>query len=732
MQVESRIEQVTLYARGALVRRVTVIPLGSVSARARIVGLPAAVIDDTVRASATGGALVTALHVGLDAPDEGDAADEDTAEVRAGRLRVAHAEAEIARLEAALAIAAAAPIAVAAARGEPPAEWAAMVDARRALVTLRADRELALRGQLAAQRREAEDARRVLAAALDRDRRTGSARIARLHELRKHVELELARSGDGDATVHLEYQVAAARWTPSYVARLDGDRVRFELRAAVAQLTGEDWTGVALRLSTAEPERFGALPELAAQRIGRRQAEVPRTGFRAPPIGAAALYLDYTRAFPEAEQARRRRKRPTTQVEADAPAHGGRPGAFATEVWDEESSRAKQAFEPPPGGRPMPPAPGMPPGMPPAMPTAMAPMPPGMPPAMPPGMPGMPAMSHPPMVAQAFMDPSAAPARRRSQAVGGAMASAMAMPGGPGGGGGAAGYPAAGPPPPPPPPPARLDYTNLRMAPPGARDRGTLVAAPRDRREAAVDGEVVTSIARVNTLALPAGCSDDWPHTYDYAFATDGAVDVRADGAWHSIAVTAKPSTAKLRHVAVPRQQADVFRIAVVGNPLAGPLLPGPIDVYDRGSFLVTSTIEHTPPGATVEIGLGVDAQVKLSRNTEFREETTGVLRGGLRLHHAIKIDVDNLSERAIELEVRERLPVVREGDDDVEVIPGRIEPAWERWTPDPGSPGERRLRGGYRWRLSVPAGQARALRAAYEVKIAGKLELVGGNRREP
>jgi uncharacterized protein (TIGR02231 family) len=338
----------------------------------------------------------------------------------------------------------------------------------------------------------------------------------------------------------------------------------------------------------------------------------------------------------------------------------------------------------------------------------------------------------PPAVMAAY---SVAPALSRGRMVSGAIASGMAAlgggrsepPAGMAGDGAAASARSRLP-----PPPARLDYANLRMAPPGSPDRGTLVAAPRDRREAALDGEVVTAIARVNALALPAGCSDDWPHTYDYAFATDGAVEVRADGAWHSIAVTAKPSTAKLRHVAVPRQQADVFRLAAVANPLAGPLLPGPIDVYDRGSFLVTSTVDHTPPGATVEIGLGVDAKVKLSRNTEFREETTGVLRGGLRLHHAIKIEVDNLSDRAIELEVRECLPVAREDDDDVEVIVGRIEPVWERWTPDAAAPGERRLRGGYRWRLSVPAGQKRALRAAYEVKIAGKLELVGGNRREP
>jgi hypothetical protein len=284
---------------------------------------------------------------------------------------------------------------------------------------------------------------------------------------------------------------------------------------------------------------------------------------------------------------------------------------------------------------------------------------------------------------------------------------------------------------PPPPPRPRLDYTHLRMAPPGSPERGTLVPAPARLPSTPVAAVISHAQWALNALVLPPGCSASWPHTYDYAFATDGAVDVRSDGAWHSIAVTARQATAKLRHVAVPREQSDVFRIASIANPLPGPLLPGPIDVYDRGKFLITSAIESTPPDAAVEIGLGVDPAVKLARNAEFREEATGVLRGGLRLHHAIAIDVDNLSDRAIDLEVRERLPVTRDGDDEVAVIAGRVEPAWERWTPEPDAPGAPRLRGGHRWRVAIAARSQRTLRAAYEVKIGGKLELVGGNRRE-
>jgi len=682
MAADSRIAEITLYARGARVRRTATIPRDA--PHARIAGLPAAMIDDTLRISAEDGAVITAVHVGLDAPPPDTAADEESGALRDARRRAALATAEVERLDGALAALAAAPIAltepVSPASGDaPPPAWHAVVEARRALVALRAERELALRAELAAARRTADEAHRALAAALDRDRRASSARPPRLHELRKHVDLTVA--GTGGATVHLEYHVAAARWAPGYVARLDGDRAAFELRAVIAQATGEDWTGARIRLSTAEPERFDRLPELAAQRIGRRQDAPARAGFRAPPTGAAALYLDYLRSFP------------------GLPAGPG--SRVPSPIWDsgsdDGSSRARSAFV----------APEAPPPH-----AAMAAF----------AAPAVSAMQPP-----AASAPRGAKLRARAVQPGMNMAevsfadAALDLEPPPVSSSDSASTPA----------PPRLDYAELRMAPPSSADRGTLIPAPRDPRCAELAAELDAALAGLDALALPPGHDDRWSHAHDYAFESDAAVDVASDGAWHAIAVTAMPATVVLRHVAVPREQPDAFRIAVIANPLAGPLLPGPVDIYDRGNFLVTSEIAHTPPGATVEIGLGVDPAVKLARNTEFREETTGVLRGGLRLVHAITIDIDNRSERAIDLEVRERLPVTRDGDDEVAVFAGRVEPAWERWAPEPAWPGEPRLRGGHSWRLAIPPRTRRTLRASYEVRIAGKLELIGGNRRE-
>jgi hypothetical protein len=733
VSVETRLEHITVYASGARVRRVTELA-APLPARVRIAGLPITVIDDTVRVEVSGPAIATSVRAGVDAPAEGDAAAEEAPEVRSARRWVQLAEAEVERLRAALDQLARAPIAVEDPAEEPPPPWGEVVAARRGVVALRTERGLALREALAAARREAAEANRAAEAAADRDRRAGTARAAKLHELRKHVEIELAPSGEGPISIHLEYLVSAARWAPSYVARIDAERASVEVRAVVAQDTGEDWTAVPLLLSTAEPTRFAALPELAAQRIGRRQAEPARAGFRAPPTGAAALFADYDRDRRRLLPAAAEAKPFTAGSQLEDSTYMGRlpvqeaPNVeLAHEVWDEGSSRSKEAYDdddetPMPFGA----ASGM------AYDRAAAA----------PEEKKQRAESDlaelAPQAKSGRARPVMPPARLRSRsatartpvmpAPSPMLAPMMAMPAlTPGGGGGAA----YRPPPPPPPPVARLDYGNLRMAPAASPARGRLVPAPPDRHATAVEEEVAGMRRRVETLALPAGCEAAWLHTYDYAFATDGAVDVRADGAWHSIAVTAKAAAAKLRHVAVPREQADVFRVASIANPLPGPLLPGPIDVYDRGRFLVTSAVGFTPPGGSVEVGLGVDPAVKIARNTEFREEVGGMLRGALKLIHAITIDVENLSGRAIELEVRERVPVVREGDDDVEVTLGKVEPAWERWTPDPEAPRDERLRGGHRWRLSIPAAQKRTLRAGYEVKISGRQELVGGNRRE-
>jgi len=684
--VESRVVEVTVFAHGAAVRR-TATATATASGTIRIGGLPLAAIDDTVRVEVEGGPIAVAVRVGTDVSAE--PAAEDSKELRAVRRREAIATAEVVRLETAIERLAQAPVIADDDSDEAPAAWTAVVAARRTLIEVRAERERTLREQLVAARRELDVAHREHELVAMHEALRGNAKDAKAHELRKHVELELVGSAAATgATIRLEYQVAAARWAPAYVARLERESTQFEMRAIVAQESGEDWTGVALRLSTAEPARFSPLPELAAQKIGRRQHEPARRGFRPAPSGSELLYADYERTFPRPVVPRQfgATARDDSTVEGFGENAKSAPEeTFAAQVWDEDSSHAKGVY-------------------------AEAPMKKRAGP--------LGAAQAAPSAARATTPlPGAPPANM--QAVGELAAY---------GGGGPQKESRQRAEPVPAAPEPRLDYGNLVMAASSSPDRGKLVPAPEKR---GVAGRVIEAQARIEQLALPVGHIAGWDHTYDYAFAGDGTVDVASDGAWHSVALTARAGEATMRHVAVPREQPDVFRVADVTNPFDGPLLPGPIDVYDRGHFLVTSQADYTPPGGRIEIGLGVDPHVKIARNAEFHEEAAGMLRGALRLVHAVTIELENVSPRPVDVEVRERIPVTREGDDDIEVTLGRVDPTWEAWAPEPDAPGTPRLRGGHRWRVTVAPAAKKLLRATYDVKIPSKTELVGGNRRE-
>lgn len=78
------------------------------------------------------------------------------------------------------------------------------------------------------------------------------------------VRLPLEAKAATKLTVDISYQVAGAGWQPLYDARLDTETGKLDLvqYGAVRQVTGEDWSDIALTLSTAQPSRGASLPDL--------------------------------------------------------------------------------------------------------------------------------------------------------------------------------------------------------------------------------------------------------------------------------------------------------------------------------------------------------------------------------------------------------------------------------------------------------------------------------------
>lgn len=81
------------------------------------------------------------------------------------------------------------------------------------------------------------------------------------------VSYECAVGGEFDLA--LSYVMSNAGWEPAYDLRFDEaeNETEVQYRAAVFQSTGEDWTDVNLKLSTARPQAGAAPPELVAKYV---------------------------------------------------------------------------------------------------------------------------------------------------------------------------------------------------------------------------------------------------------------------------------------------------------------------------------------------------------------------------------------------------------------------------------------------------------------------------------
>ena len=126
-------------------------------------------------------------------------------------------------------------------------------------------------GAVAEEIRSANNAIRDAQAEAARDRRRDRARRARrCRPIRRArwKSASISRPTPAARDVRVSYTVRGARWAPLYDARLDtGTRERkpaLELirRAEIVQQTGEDWTDVALSVSTVRTAKGGSAPEL--------------------------------------------------------------------------------------------------------------------------------------------------------------------------------------------------------------------------------------------------------------------------------------------------------------------------------------------------------------------------------------------------------------------------------------------------------------------------------------
>ena len=242
-QEGGRITRVMLHPGSATVERSAPVVLGQT--RLELTGLPANFDPRTLRVEADAGIRIGEIAVRDVARTESAGARESQLEARIQALKDQQAALDVEAKSAELVRDFLATL-----KARPEGEKAAPLDPKSIPVVLDAIKRgggdaFGTLHRVSIRKREMQQQ----LSALERDlaRLKGGARDTRT------LALSLSASRPGE--VRASYQVAGAGWKPAYRAGLDSAASRIELErvATVTQRTGEDWSGVSLRLSTGQP-----------------------------------------------------------------------------------------------------------------------------------------------------------------------------------------------------------------------------------------------------------------------------------------------------------------------------------------------------------------------------------------------------------------------------------------------------------------------------------------------
>jgi len=313
----SRIDAVTVYLISARVTRLAKIDLPAGDIRVRLEGLTDQMIDDSLRVSGAGtakaqvfGATVERVpHVETIAKEVRTAQEKVTAleeQYRTLEDQIKQANARKEFLDSLRSTYVRERTENLAVRPMDPKEWTNMVE----FVGKQYDAVLE-------QIRKTEIARRELAKQLQAARQELDQIRGKGGLVTKTVAVDLHAERAGAFELAVSYVVPAASWNPIWDARLDAEKqtIALSLYGSALQFSGEDWTDVALAVSTAQPSRGIEVPDLPPQYLepirpmppaDMPPADVGPRGLlrgRADELKAEAMAPAFEEAFASAEAA---------------------------------------------------------------------------------------------------------------------------------------------------------------------------------------------------------------------------------------------------------------------------------------------------------------------------------------------------------------------------------------------------------------------------------------------
>ena len=611
--VEAPITAVTVYSDRARVTRTARAPAGKGTIALRLPDLPGALALDSLRLTADGGRVVRVeanpVQRSRRSIDQVDAllnaieADQDKALALAMRQLVLTGEHSL------LLKLRPAPLPDLEDRDGKPGvigagSWTAVLD----FIEGRLTEIDARRAEVDAEARDLNDGLRASMKALaEYDMAAFSAQRIQL--------IAIIERGASPVSLEAEYMVPGAKWTPVYAIERAPkvDRITVRTAGLVTQTTGEDWTDVAVTLSTAIPNARIGMPKMLTWTLGesrdfvlRPQPKQRGRPQRMTPVRAQKpvdeLYADWSLA-----QLRGR----VAQVRSDADANSfkdedGMPDPMPSPPVT--TRRVVSKIAPRRQQRPMPSAP-----------------------------PARPMQDND---QDAIMDSEDESTLLFSANVG-LRGGADDMP-------------------------IRSSATLQGMA--GGFSGANISGRMQNRRMGLLDNRVIGRgpVGPAGSPARIAGGLD-----YRYRATTRMTLKSSPEAQRVPLAVEAYPTTPF--YATAPGIQTVAFLKATVKNQSGRPLLAGPVNIFVGTDFIGQGMLATTGAGDTLDLPLGADEDIKITRRVLPKTKTEGVFSSDDVTHYTTIIEIGNFKATPIRIRVREQVPL--SGHDKVKLTVGSFSP---------------------------------------------------------
>ncbi len=134
--------------------------------------------------------------------------------------------------------------------------------------------------------------------------------------------------------------------------------------------------------------------------------------------------------------------------------------------------------------------------------------------------------------------------------------------------------------------------------------------------------------------------------------------DIPSDGKPHTVNIRNEELTSNFVYYAAPKANQAAFLLAKVGGWETLNLLSGPANIYFEGTFVGASYINLKNSNKTLDLSMGIDRQVIISRERIKDYTETKVIGSNKKENIGIEIKVKNTKSKAIELRVQDQIPI--------------------------------------------------------------------------